>query len=92
MVEVLFCAFNTSGPISSEGYLLKGLAVVEHNVFMKYEVANATLLNCITVAEMNTHHMIHCPTYVMYASVLYLIVSYYCIEEQSPTWLNDNEA
>ncbi len=40
----------------------------------------------------NTHHMIHCPTYVMYASAFYLIVSYYCMEEQSPTWLNDNEA
>lgn len=91
MVEVLFCAFNTSGPISSEGYLLKGLAVIEHNVFMKYEVANATLLNCITGAEMNQQHAPHDTlSYVCY--VLYLIVSYYCIEEQSSPWLNDNEA
>ncbi len=28
----------------------------------------------------------------MYASVFYLIVSGYCMEEQFPTWLNDNEA
>lgn len=41
---------------------------------------------------MSEQHAPHDTLYVMYASVLYLIVSYYCMEEQSPTWLNDNEA
>lgn len=70
MVEVLFCAFNTSGPIRDESYLLRWLAVTEHTVIMKYKVANAMLLNCITVAETSQQHAPHdTKSYVCYVHI-----------------------
>lgn len=60
MVEVLFCGFNTSGPIKHWKLLvLRWRSVIEHTVIMKYEVANATLLNWITEAGISQQHAPH---------------------------------
>lgn len=99
MVEVLFYAFNTSGPISGESYLLRWLAVIEHGVVMKYEVANATLLNWITKAEMSQQRAPHDTLpYVCYVRICLLFDSivllygrtvHYVVEWQwSMTWLD----
>lgn len=99
MVEVLFYAFNTSGPNSGESYLLRWLAVIEHGVVMKYEVANATLLNWITKAEMSQQRTPHDTLpYVCYVRIclvfdsivlLYGRTVHYVVEWQwSMTWLD----
>lgn len=99
MVEALFCAFNTSGPIKRWKLLVEVACCTERTVIMKYEVANATLLNWITEAEISQQHAPHDTLpYVCYVRICLLFDSIvllyggtvpYVVEWQwSMTWLD----